>query len=554
MKTRLLRLIAAFAAPITLAGTALADNEQYSYAPGQDDGPPLLILYSGENFSGEAREIYDPVYALPDMAFNDRARSVAVLSGQWEVCEHSDFTGRCVFLRYDVPDLAWFGLSREVSSVRPVYEYTEAEHGLMFERDDYGYIRYVDNESYGYDTYSYGYGVSTAIQVTHYGYSPDYRRYGYYDPRLGYDPYGFGWNSYGYYDGGYYRPDPPPLRGHYGARDAAVTLYVDANERGPSFGINREIRDLSQYRFNDNVSSIQIRSGKWEVCEHANFTGRCQIVDASVDKLNGLRLNDNISSIRPVGGTGRDSWDRHERGGRDGGWDGRRDAPRDGRPGDGRSRDGRPPALAGAQPVAPAAVEAPAPQVTTPPGMRRTGERSMDRRRVPELAGGEPGTPALAGRPDRGGRDGSGRTRPATPVVTSEPAAAPRGAPRTLTPQASRVGTPPERDTRPPGMRRIEPDRRDVGQPAAAPSRRVMPATPPARVERPVAPEPRTFTPPSTPAPRAVTPPAPARSFTPPPAPAPRVQAPPPQPKAQPQRDTRPPALRSRDRPTRDQD
>ena len=57
MKTRLLRLIAAFAAPMALAGGALADNEQYSYAPGQDDGPPLLILYSGENFSGEARVV-----------------------------------------------------------------------------------------------------------------------------------------------------------------------------------------------------------------------------------------------------------------------------------------------------------------------------------------------------------------------------------------------------------------------------------------------------------------------------------------------------------------
>jgi hypothetical protein len=130
-------------------------------------------------------------HALPNLQFNDRARSIAVLSGQWEVCQHSDFTGRCVFLRYDVPDLAWYGLAGEISSVRPVYEYTDAEHGLMFVRDENGYIRYVDDEQYGYDTYNYGYGASTSIQVYHYGYSPEYRRYGYYDPRLGYDPYGF---------------------------------------------------------------------------------------------------------------------------------------------------------------------------------------------------------------------------------------------------------------------------------------------------------------------------------------------------------------------------
>src|SRR5690606_28425324 len=35
------------------------------------------------------------------------------------------------------------------------------------------------------------------ISVQHYGYSPDYWRFGYYDPRWGYDPYGFAWRPYG---------------------------------------------------------------------------------------------------------------------------------------------------------------------------------------------------------------------------------------------------------------------------------------------------------------------------------------------------------------------
>ncbi len=168
MKLSRLRLAAALAAPIAFAGIAQADREPNSYAQGQDEAPPALLMYSGVDFTGEVREIYDPIYALPDIQFNDRARSIAVLSGQWEVCEHSDFTGRCVFLRYDVPDLAWFGLSRELSSARPVLEYTEAEHGLMFERDENGYIRYADDARYGYDNYSYGYGASTSIPVYHY--------------------------------------------------------------------------------------------------------------------------------------------------------------------------------------------------------------------------------------------------------------------------------------------------------------------------------------------------------------------------------------------------
>jgi hypothetical protein len=527
MKMFRLRLAAVLAAPIAFAGIAQADPEPYSYTQGQDEAPALL-MYSGVDFTGEVREIYDPIYALPDIQFNDRARSIAVLSGQWEVCEHSDFTGRCVFLRYDVPDLAWFGLSRELSSVRPVLEYTEAEHGLVFTRDQNGYIRYADDERYGYDNYSYGYGASTAIQVYHYGYSPEYRRYGYYDPRLGYDPYGFGWNSgYGnsYYSSSYHR-ERPPLRGHYGARDAAVTLYVDANDRGASLGTNREIRDLSRYRFNDNVSSIQIRSGRWEVCEHANFGGRCEIVDASVDRLNGLRLNDNISSIRPVDGTGHSDWDGHDRGGRDGDHRGHGDRGDRGGRGDRVGRDGQgtgpqtglPPALRNVQPVAPAAVSSPGtPAVVAPRPDRRPRDGVTGRRGDPGLSGGP--SRRDVGTPDRVRR---------TP---SEPARRVVAVPRT--PATPQVRDTPRRDTRPPALRGTgspQPvSRRPVTPPAP---RAVVPATRPAApVSRPPPPPPRVA--------------APAPAPVPQPAPAPRPQ---------PQRDTRSPALRSKGRPTRNQD
>ena len=562
MMTRFLRLLAMLAAPVAMAGGAVADTDPNDYDAGADDGPPALILYSGVNYSGEVREIYDPIYALPDLQFNDRARSIAVLSGQWEVCQHSDFTGRCVFLRYDVPDLAWYGLDGEISSVRPVYEYTDAEHGLMFVRDDNGYIRYVDNERYGYDTYSYGYGASTSIQVYHYGYSPDYRRYGYYDPRLGYDPYGFGWYGYSqpYYSSTYYRRERPPLRGHYGARDAAVTLYTDSYDRGASLGLNRGIRDLSRYRFNDNVSSIQIRSGKWEVCEHANYQGRCQIVDASVDKLNGLRLNDNISSIRPVGSTGHDRWDRHERDGgqrdgrgdwrgdRSGGERTRRDAPQAGISG-GTSTSTRrpppqpgrlPPAIRNVQPEASATQSAvPPPRAITSQPVRRTGDRVVDRRVDPALSGG----PATRSddRIQRSTRDMRKFERPGSMRTESSRIERPRaGMPeqRSVTPRTPDVRTTstrstpvrpaptrvqPSRDTRPPATRKIE---RPVTRmlETRTPVRRAPEARQPVR------------TPQAAPTPRAA---RPVQA-------APRPASPPP--RAAPQRDTRPPATRKMSR------
>lgn len=192
MRRLSLRAVAAFTVPALFSGPAAL--AQYA---GTDDVPAAIALFSDENFYGDIRDVYDPFATLVDLSFNDRTRSIAVFAGQWELCEHRDFTGRCVFITEDVSDLGWFGLAGKLTSVRPVYEYTEASHGLMFSRDKYGYIRYAHNESYGYDTWNYGYASSWGISVSHYGYSPDYYRYGYYSPTWGYDPYGFAWGPRG---------------------------------------------------------------------------------------------------------------------------------------------------------------------------------------------------------------------------------------------------------------------------------------------------------------------------------------------------------------------
>lgn len=195
--------------PTAAALPALAQDGYYDdYQP-----PAAIALFSSQNFQGDVREAFDPFGSLHDLAFNDRPRSVAVLAGQWELCEHADFTGRCVFIREDVPDLGWFDLNGRVSSIRPIFEYTEAQHGLMFTRDNNGYIRYAHNQSYGYDTWNYGYSSTVRVSVQHYGYSPDYWRFGYYDPRWGYDPYGFAWRPVGgpRYVSYTYRVHPRPV-------------------------------------------------------------------------------------------------------------------------------------------------------------------------------------------------------------------------------------------------------------------------------------------------------------------------------------------------------
>lgn len=117
-----------------------------------------------------------------------------------------------------------------------------------------------------------------------------------------------------------------------------LTLFADSDFRGARVTLGRDAPDLNRAGFNDRVSSIVVRSGVWEVCEHAGYGGNC--VEFGPGEYRSLpRFNDTISSVREVtrGGPGRD-W----RGERDGGWRGERDGGwrDDERRGDGRDYRG----------------------------------------------------------------------------------------------------------------------------------------------------------------------------------------------------------------------
>lgn len=100
-----------------------------------------------------------------------------------------------------------------------------------------------------------------------------------------------GWNGGGGYGGGG-RPG--------GGRDGVV-LFEDPQYQGRAFEVNGDMPDLGAVKFNDRASSIQIgrTGGRWEICEHANYQGRCSRLDADQAILP-REWNDAISSIRRV--------------------------------------------------------------------------------------------------------------------------------------------------------------------------------------------------------------------------------------------------------------
>ena len=88
-----------------------------------------ITFFEGPGFSGQSFTTHEPIGNFGRIGFNDRASSVVVEHGRWEVCEHARFEGRCVMLRRgSYPSLRDMGLDNTVSSVRPL-EGRDSRHG-----------------------------------------------------------------------------------------------------------------------------------------------------------------------------------------------------------------------------------------------------------------------------------------------------------------------------------------------------------------------------------------------------------------------------------------
>jgi uncharacterized protein YcfJ len=87
------------------------------------EAPPAdIVFYEHPGFHGRALPVDGSIDNLQEVGFNDRASSVIVLDGRWEVCEHAGFNGRCMILRPGrYPDLRATGLDDQLSSVRRVH-------------------------------------------------------------------------------------------------------------------------------------------------------------------------------------------------------------------------------------------------------------------------------------------------------------------------------------------------------------------------------------------------------------------------------------------------
>lgn len=202
-----------------------------------------ITLFSDRDFNGNRVTLQRGTRDLNGMGLNDRVSSAVVRSGNWVLCEHRDFGGRCAeFGPGEYPTLPDF--NDAVSSVREA-------GGRGGERGD------------------------------------GYRDGGYRD------------RDGGYRDGGYRGEGHPGWReGRRGGGDA-IELFAGPRFEGQRVRVDGDFRSLEQAGFNDRASSVVIREGSWQFCEHADYRGQCVVLGPGEYPIL-ERLSNRISSVRRV--------------------------------------------------------------------------------------------------------------------------------------------------------------------------------------------------------------------------------------------------------------
>jgi hypothetical protein len=75
-----------------------------------------LVLYDRPNFRGDSRDVLNSVSNLG--AAGDRARSIQVYGGTWELCDGAFRNARCITVSDNVPDLRDMGFRSGITSAR----------------------------------------------------------------------------------------------------------------------------------------------------------------------------------------------------------------------------------------------------------------------------------------------------------------------------------------------------------------------------------------------------------------------------------------------------
>ncbi|HEY6065649.1 MAG TPA: beta/gamma crystallin-related protein [Thermoanaerobaculia bacterium] len=304
--------IVLLAAVASLAATFLAGQDRGE----REFGRVGITVFEHPNYSGRNATFRDEVPNLSDYNLNDRVSSFRIARGEsWEVCEHKDFGGRCTVFSGDEPDLARVSWNDMITSLRPVRR--EGRRDRDWGRSDDRRDRDRDWQSrlVLYDQRNLR-GEPHALLEP----EPDVARYTGRVWSLNVEGGGaweicsrpnFGGRclivseeipdlrsmgmEYGIGSARPAREGSDPGRRRY--EEPRLILFERPDFRGRSREVNGSEDEISD--FNDRAQSVRA-VGRWQLCEHKNFGGRCVTISGDVPDLQAYRFRSMLTSARPI--------------------------------------------------------------------------------------------------------------------------------------------------------------------------------------------------------------------------------------------------------------
>ena len=290
--------------------------------------PPVfgaeIVLYERDGFGGRSFSISQSISDFANIGFNDRASSVVVKSGSWQLCSDAFFRGRCVTIgRGEYPTLRSMQLENQISSAREVEWLADAGGGGLGSLTAPGLpsgsaergsrVDVFDGVQFSGRAFAVNATISNFADI---GFNDRTQslvvRDGVWEACEHADFRGtcqtFGRGRYPNLGGlagriSSIRPvGTDRERGGWGSGSRAV-LYQGANLTGRSFVINSEVAaNLARTGFNDRASSLRVEGGYWIFCSDANFAGECRTFGPGDYPTLPWELTEKISSGRRIHG------------------------------------------------------------------------------------------------------------------------------------------------------------------------------------------------------------------------------------------------------------
>jgi hypothetical protein len=278
----------------------------------------IIKFFSDPTFSGRSLDMQEDTPNFRARGYNDRASSIIVAEGVWELCTDANYGGTC--RRYGpgrYADLGW-GMNGQISSARVVRNPHDApaQMGGGWGRvppNDQGASRLILFREEGLR------GPSMALSGT--VLNLDDVRFN--DAAGSMVVEGGSWlvcsdasfrgNCRVFGPGRYdqlrdaglarvissARPAAPETLGRRWGGSEGVQLFSERDFGGSNRSFGSDVANLQQAGFNDRARSMVVNAGEWELCSDAAYHGRCMVVGPG-SYANLGRLADSLSSLRRV--------------------------------------------------------------------------------------------------------------------------------------------------------------------------------------------------------------------------------------------------------------